>query len=59
MCQSPGYSYPAPVSHMKIMESSQGGAEWFHGACQRETGTAAACPVATAGPCPQAASQEQ
>jgi len=54
MCQSPGYCYPAPASHMKILESPQAGFECFHGACQREHGSAEACPVATPGACPHA-----
>ncbi len=59
MCQSPGYSYPAPVAHVKIMESAQPTRDCFHGAWQREYGTAEACPVTTPATCPHVPGETQ
>jgi hypothetical protein len=56
MCTQ-GQCYPSPVAHVKLMENPQTGFECFHGACQREHGTAAACPVAAPAACQHTAGQ--
>jgi hypothetical protein len=72
--QRPGYSYPEPVSHVRIVESTSAGIGAFHGRHGIEcaqgpcpegpnapcvTGVPAACPVATQQvPCTASAAQE-